>query len=91
MPKLTAVKKARAANKALYAPRAKPPPAPSMPKPIHHLVSDDTLKKIIQRILEELKLPGKIPSVVIFGGLAEVRDLVEQAAIVQKNRETRKS
>ncbi len=87
MAKLTAVKKARAANKALYAPRAKLPPAPSMPKPVHHLVSDETLKKIIQRILDELKLPGKIPSVVILGGLAEVRDLVEQAVIAQRNRE----
>ena len=41
---------------------------------------DDTLKKIIQRVLEELKVPGKIPSEVIFAALAEVRDLVERAA-----------
>ncbi|MCK7497880.1 MAG: hypothetical protein MZW92_49395 [Comamonadaceae bacterium] len=41
---------------------------------------DDTLKKIVQRVLEELKLPAKIPSEVIFAALAEVRDLVERAA-----------
>ena len=73
-------KKARLANKALYAPRAKPPPARLHPKvPERHLVGDEVLKKIIQRVLAELKLPGKIPSEVIFAALAEVRDLVEQA------------
>ena len=73
-------KKARLANKALYAPRAKPPPERPHPKvPGRHLVGDEVLKKIIQRVLAELKLPGKIPSEVIFAALAEVRDLVEQA------------
>jgi hypothetical protein len=73
-------KKARLTNKALYAPRSKPP-AERTPSKIseRHLVGDEILKKIIQRVLGELKLPGKIPSEVIFSALAEVRDLVEQA------------
>jgi hypothetical protein len=41
-------------------------------------VSDAALRKIIQRVLSELKLPGKIPSEVIFAALAEVRELVER-------------
>ena len=52
-------------------------PHPKVPE--RHLVGDEVLKKIIQRVLAELKLPGKIPSEVIFAALAEVRDLVEQA------------
>ena len=73
-------KKTRQANKALYAPRPKPPAERTQPKiPERHLVGDEILKKIIQRVLGELKLPGKIPSEVIFSALAEVRDLVEQA------------
>src|SRR5882724_2674693 len=55
-------KQARLANKALYAPRPKPPPERPHPKaPERHLVGDEVLKKIIQRVLAELKLPGKIP------------------------------
>jgi len=73
-------KQARLANKALYAPRPKPPPERPHPKaPERHLVGDEVLKKIIQRVLAELKLPGKIPSEVIFAALVDVRDLVEQA------------
>jgi hypothetical protein len=74
-------KKTRQTNKALYAPRPKPPAESARPKmPERHLVGDEALKKIIQRVLGELKLPGKIPSEVIFSALAEVRDLVEQAS-----------
>jgi hypothetical protein len=73
-------KKARLANKALYAPKAKPPPERPHPRvPETHSVGDEALKKIIQRVLAELKLPGKIPSEVIFAALAELRDMVEQA------------
>jgi hypothetical protein len=72
-------KQTRLANKALYAPRPKPPPVrPRSQASERHLVGDEVLKKIIQRLLAELKLPGKIPSEVIFAALAEVRDLVEQ-------------
>ena len=73
-------KKARLANKALYAPKPKRPPERPQPKaPERHAVGDEVLKKIIQRVLAELKLPGKIPSEVLFAALAEVRGLVEQA------------
>lgn len=73
-------KQTRQANKALYAPRPKPAPVRPQPKsPERHQVGDEVLKKIIQRLLAELKLPGKILSEVIFAALAEVRDLVEQA------------
>ena len=62
----------------------------AQPKPVEkHLVVDDTLKKIIQRVLEELKVPGKIPSEVIFAALAEVRDLVERAAAAGPPAKTR--
>ena len=68
MPKSGTGKKASATQRA-------------QPKPVEkHLVVDDTLKKIIHRVLDELKVPGKIPSEVIFAALAEVRDLVERAA-----------
>ena len=81
MPKSATGKKASAAQRAQYAPKPKPLPAPPKPKPVEkHRVVDDTLKKIVQRVLEELKLPAKIPSEVIFAALAEVRDLVERAA-----------
>jgi hypothetical protein len=74
-------KKASATQKAQYAPKAKPPVMRAQAKREEkHLVVDDTLRKIIQRVLEELKVPGKIPSEVIFAALAEVRDLVERAA-----------
>ena len=72
-------KKARQANKTLYAPKPKPPPVHSPIRPqARHLVGDEVLKRIIQRVLGELQLPGKIPSEVLFTALAEVRDLVEQ-------------
>ena len=72
-------KKARLTNKALYSPKSKPPVVRTPPKiPERHSVGDAILKKIIQRVLVELKLPGKIPSEVIFFALAEVRDLVER-------------
>ena len=73
-------KKARQANKALYAPRPKLPPV-HLPVKLRerHLVGDEVLKRIIQRVLGELQLPGKIPSEILFAALAEVRDLVEQA------------
>ena len=74
-------KKASAAQKAQYAPKPKLAVDRAQPKSIEkHLVSDDILRKIIQRVLEQLKIPGKIPSEVLFAALAEVRDLVERAA-----------
>lgn len=74
-------KKASSAQKAQYAPKPKPPLVRAQPKREEkHRVVDDTLRKIIQRVLEELKVPGKIPSEIIFAALAEVRDLVERAA-----------
>jgi hypothetical protein len=82
MAKPGAGKKASSAQRAQYAPKPKRSAARPQPKPAaeRHLVVDDTLRKIIQRVLEELKVPGKIPSEVIFAALAEVRDLVERAA-----------
>lgn len=74
-------KKASAAQKAQYAPKPKLPVDRPRPKAAEkHQVPDDTLRKIIQRVLEDLKVPGKIPSKVLFAALAEVRDLVERAA-----------
>jgi hypothetical protein len=73
-------KKKRMVQRELYAPRPKPPVERPHAAPAEkHLVADEVLKKIIQRVLTELKLPGKIPSEVIFAALAEVRDLVEHA------------
>jgi len=73
-------RKTRQANKAAYAPKPKPVPVRPVPKPAEtHAVGDHVLRKIIQRVLAELKLPGKIPSEVLFTALAEVRDLVEQS------------
>lgn len=81
MAKSGAGKKAGSAQKAQYAPKPKLPAARAQAKPVErHRVVDDTLRKIIQRVLEELKVPGKIPSEVIFAALAEVRNLVEHAA-----------
>lgn len=81
MTRSGAGKKASAAQKAQYAPRPKSPVARAQPKrEAKHLVPDDILRKIIQRVLEELKVPGKIPSDVIFAALTEVRELVERAA-----------
>ena len=83
-------RKASAAQRAQYAPKPKAPPARPQPKPVEkHLVVDDTLKKIIHRVLDELKVPGKIPSEVIFAALAEVRDLVERAAAAAPPAKTR--
>jgi hypothetical protein len=79
MSKSAAVKKAREANRAMYAPKPKPPTAAPSHKATAHSISDDVLKKIIQRVLVELKIPDKIPSVVLLAALAEVRELVEQA------------
>jgi hypothetical protein len=73
-------KKINLAQKAQYAPKPKAAPPQPQARPIEkHLVSDMMLKKIIQRVLAELKLPGKIPSEVLYTALAEVRDLTEQA------------
>lgn len=82
-------KKASAAQKAQYAPRPKPRALLPQPK-VHvvHLISDEVVKKIVQRVLEELKLPGKIPSDVIFAALAEVRDAVERAAVAAPSAKT---
>ena len=72
--------KPSAAQRALYAPKPKPPmPQPRLRAAETHAVSDAALRKIIQRVLFELKLPGKIPSEVIFTALAEVRELAERA------------
>lgn len=79
MGKPRAGKKASAAQKAQYAPRPRAPLPPPKP-PSAHLLADEALKKIVQRVLEELKVPGQVPSNVIFAALAEVRDLVERAA-----------
>lgn len=69
-------RKAKTASQARYAPKIKPAPQPakSAVKPI---VPDEALRKIARRLLEELKIPGKIPSEVILKALFEVRDLVE--------------
>jgi hypothetical protein len=78
MTSSAADKNKRVAQKQRYAPRPKPPaPRPRAAPAERHLVTDEVLKKIIQRVLTELKLPGKIPSEVIFAALTEVRDLVE--------------
>ena len=76
----SARKRPSAAQQALYAPKPKPQPPRPKPKPVEkHFVSDEVLRKIIQHALSELKVPGKIPSEVIFNALAEVRTLVEHA------------
>jgi hypothetical protein len=79
MAKSGAGKKASAAQKAQYAPKSRPPPPQPKPHPVH-LLPDEALKKIVQRVLEELKSPGSIPSEVIHAALAEVRDAVERTA-----------
>lgn len=74
----SARKKPSAAQQALYAPKPKTPPPRPRPSAVEkHTVSDEALRKIIQRVLSELKVPGTIPSEVIFTALAEVRALVE--------------
>src|SRR5580700_9545787 len=79
-------RKASPAQRALYAPKPKPPSIRPQPRPLErHLVPDEVLRKTIQRTLGELKLPGKIPSEVIFGALAEIRELVERAALAMPN------
>jgi hypothetical protein len=90
MAKSRAGKKASAAQKAQYAPKPKPTPARGQPKRVErHRVVDDTLRKIIQRVLEDLKVPGKIPSEVLFAALAEVRDLVERTAAAAESAKPR--
>jgi hypothetical protein len=81
MPTSAATRKMRLANKALYAPKAKPAPEVRRPPRVEkHSVPDEVLRKIIQQTLIELKLPGKIPSEVLFAALAEVRSLAERAS-----------
>lgn len=77
-PTRIATRKAKTAQQERYAPKPKPAPQPAKPV-VKHKVPDEALRKIARRVLEELKIPGKIPSEVVLGALFEVRDLVEAA------------
>ena len=75
-PSHSVTRKAKTASQERYAPKTKPAPQPAK-SAVKHIVPDEALRKIARRVLEELKIPGKIPSEVILKSLFEVRDLVE--------------
>lgn len=82
-PSKTADKRAKAANKALYAPR-QPAPLPA-PKPrVQRLVPDAVLARVTRRALDELRMPGKVPSEVIRAALDEVLSLAEKCSVNPK-------
>lgn len=56
-------RRARASNVALYAPRQKPLPS------VHRPIQDLRLRRITAETLEALKLPGAVPSRVIYDAL----------------------
>ena len=75
-PSRSVTRKAKTASQERYAPKTKPAPQPAKAA-VKHVVPDEALRKITRRVLEELKIPGKIPIEVILRALFEVRDLVE--------------
>lgn len=59
-PSRSVTRKAKTANQERYAPKTKPAPQPAK-SAVKHRVPDEALRKIARRVLEELKIPGKIP------------------------------